>query len=128
MCPMPKPQGIQTPLTYGELRGLAVPRGNKNYTGAVAVAQLLSSDAAIVAVSSAMNLPPVRRDLIKDVPNDASQTAFMHSALIARGWLDPSPKETNGIFESMVEWVLSGKYGPTEAVNNAALSMQRLFQ
>lgn len=125
---LPQAKGQPTPLTFGRLTGLAIPRGTQNYTGAAIVAQLLSGSEAAQRIAEATGLPPVRRDLIRAVPESAAKTAFMQSALIARGWLDPNPAATNGIFQSMVESVLSGKYEPTEATSVAASALQRLFR
>lgn len=124
---LPQAQGQPVPITFGRLTGLAIPRGAKNYTGAAIVAQLLSSTEAAGDIAEDLGLPPVRRDLIKPVPDNAAKTSFMQSALIARGWLDPNPTATNSAFQSMVEWVLSGKYEPSEAVAQAAQTLRRLF-
>ncbi len=124
---LPQAQGETTPLTIGNIEGLAIPRGTKNYTGATIVAQLLSQDAGAGAIAAALGLPPVLRDLITSVPNNPAQSTFMQSALIAHGWLDPDPAATDTIFETMVESVLSGQNQPAEAVAQAALALQQLF-
>jgi multiple sugar transport system substrate-binding protein len=125
--PLPQVGGAPTPVTFGRLTGIAIPRGTRNYQGAARVAELLSGATATGRIAEQFDLPPVRRDLIKPIPDDAAKTAFMQSALIARGWLDPNPTATNDIFGSMVEWVLSGKYVPSESVAAGSLSLQRLL-
>jgi ABC-type glycerol-3-phosphate transport system substrate-binding protein len=125
--PLPQAKGTPVPLTYGRMTALVIPRGTNNYNGAVAIARLLSDAVSTAEIADALGLPPVRRDLITPVPNDANKEAFMQSALLARGWLDPDPKKTDELFRSMVESVLSGQYGPSEAVANAAMALQRML-
>lgn len=128
VAPLPQVKGSPAPLTYGRLTGLAIPRGSRNPRGAAVVAQLLTMPVASKAIAESMGLPPVRRDLIRSVPDNAAKSAFMQSALIAKGWLDPDQGATDRIFESMVESVLSGENEPTEAVSEAAQALQRLFR
>ncbi|MGH7141628.1 MAG: extracellular solute-binding protein [Minisyncoccia bacterium] len=125
---LPQAKGEATPVTFGNLTGLTIPRGAKNYQGAVKIAELLSGDAGASGIASALHLPPVRRDLIAASPTDPNATAFAESALIAHGWLDPDPSGTDSIFQSMIESVLSGQNEPAAAVSQAALALQRLLQ
>ena len=124
---LPQARGETTPLTYGQLAGLAIPRGAKNYQGATIIAQLLSGDKAAGIIADELGLPPVRRDLLAPVASNAAQTAYRQSALIATGWLDPDTSATDGLFKSMVESVLSGANDPTQAVSVAGLALRRLL-
>jgi multiple sugar transport system substrate-binding protein len=123
---LPQAQGGRV-LTYGNIIGLAIPRGAKNPNGALTIAEKLTSTAAVTQFSSALNLSPARRDLIGPVPNDATQTTVLQSALIARGFLDPNPAASESIFKTMVESVLSGQNTPADATQNASQAFQRLF-
>lgn len=124
---LPQARGSSVPLTYGRMSAFVIPRGARNYQGSVTIARLLSGPAPAAAIAESLGLPPVRRDLIKPVPNDASKEAFMQSALLARGWLDPDPLKTNAAFGSMIESVLSGRYVPSEAVSQTSLALQRML-
>ncbi len=122
---MPQAQGGSS-TTFGTMVGLAMPRGAKNPTGALAIAEKLTAAAAAGTVAQAFNLPPVRRDLIQNAPGNAVQQTFMKSALIARAWYDPNPPATDSIFQTMVESVVSGAATPADAVQAAAQAFVRL--
>ena len=124
---VPQAQGSNTSITYGNITGLAIPRGAKNTGGALSIAQKLTAASAITLVAKALGEPPVRRDLIQSVPSDAVQDTFMQSALISRAWFDPNPPATDAIFQTMVESVVSGAAATTDATSAAAQAFSRLL-
>lgn len=125
---VPQIEGNNTKITYGSLVGLSIPKGAKNAQGALDIARKLSGASASGLISKALALPSARRDIVPDTRANAAADIFQQSALIARAWLDPSPQETNAIFKTMIESVVSGKSQPGEAVNNAAQELSRLFK
>ena len=124
---MPQAQGATTDITYGSITGLAIPRGAKNPSGALAMAQKLTAAPAITFVAKSFNEPPVRRDLIQNVPSDAVQQTFMKSALISRAWFDPNPPATDAAFQTMVESVVSGAVATSDATSAGAQAFARLL-
>ena len=125
MARLPQIEG-GSPLTYGRLTGIAISRGAINPTGALEVAKSLSGQSAAAALA-VKGLVPARRDVQVDTSGNAAAAAFAHSALIARGWLDPNPAATEELFKQMVESVLSGGSTPTQAIFDAAQELDRLF-
>lgn len=117
---MPQIQGNASALTYAKILGLSIPRTSMNPRGALLIAQKLSSPPAALALAARTGLPPVRRDIAIDTSENAAMQTFAASALIAQAWLDPSPKETNKIFQTMIESVVSGQKEPQSAVFTAA--------
>ncbi|HYF12820.1 MAG TPA: extracellular solute-binding protein [Candidatus Paceibacterota bacterium] len=124
---VPQIEGNNTRVVYGYLIGLAIPKSSNNIQGALMAAQSLTSKSGISLISGALSLPPVRRDVSVDTSGDAVAGAFVNSALISRGWLDPSPRETDQIFRSMIESVVSGALTPAAAINEGSRSLQDLF-
>ncbi len=125
---LPQIEGNTTHLTYGRMVGLAISRTAPNVAGALIIAQKLSSVVGITAVMQETGGPSVRRDIAQDTSASASATVFAQSALIARGWLDPSPIKTNEIFQTMINSVVNGKSQPSEAVSEASQALQALVQ
>lgn len=126
VAPFPQLQGSTVKSTYGAMLGLAIPRVAANPTGALVIAEGLSSQAGITALSANTILPPVRRDVVVDTSANAAASVFVQSALIARGWLDPDPSKTDDLFASMIQSVVSGKNQPSGAVAEAAQALQVL--
>lgn len=124
------PQAEQTTVksTFGKMDGLAIVKSAKNQSGALYAAPLLTRADVQQALAQALKLPPVRRDLVSVRPHDAVSVAFYDSAIVARGWRDPSPKETDQIFRTMVESIGSGKTQITEALTLAQGSIDKLLQ
>lgn len=124
---VPQLQGAGTLLTYGEMTGLAIPRSARNINGAGVIAQKLTSQLAGATLTQLTGLPSARRDAIPDTSSNAAADTFTRSALMARGWLDPSPRETDPVFKDMVESVISGRSEPATAVSEAAQEFVRLI-
>jgi ABC-type glycerol-3-phosphate transport system substrate-binding protein len=123
---MPQVKGNSSRVTFGRMIGLAIPRTSSNPTGAMTIAIGLSGQTGIASLSSHSTLPPVRRDVTVDTSKNAAASIFIQSSLISRSWLDPDPTKTDGIFNDMVQSVLSGKNQPQEAISNAGQIMQSI--
>ncbi|MDO8548053.1 MAG: extracellular solute-binding protein [bacterium] len=124
---MPQLQGNSAHLTFGQITGLAISRSAANPQGALAVAQSLTNQRASSALTTALFLPPARRDVVVDASNNAAMQTFAQSSLIAHGWLDPAPAQTDALFKTMIESVVSGAQLPAGAVAEGAQALQLLF-
>lgn len=124
---MPQLQGSSVPITFGELTGFAIPRSARNAPGAAVVAQKLTSRNAGALWLQFTGLPSARRDVQIDTSASVSSEVFARSALISRGWSDPSARETDLVFKAMIESVISGRNEPAAAVAEAAQEFDRLM-
>ena len=115
-------------VTFGRLRGVAISRGSKNPSAALAVALKLVSKEAAKALSDILLLPPARRDLLVAKPTDAIFSVFYDAALQSKGWLDPDAALTEIIFRDAIESVTSGRARTLEAVNKASREVEVLIK
>lgn len=127
VAPLPQLSGASVRITYGNLTGLAISRTAHNPQGALVMAEKLASQQASAAAMQAFNLPPVRRDVGVNTSASAAMQVFAASALISRGWFDPSAAATDAIFKGMVNSVITGANDPASAVNEAAQEFMALF-
>ncbi len=127
VAPMPQTDNTKTRVTYGRMYMLAVPRGSENVFGGTTIAVKLAGQQGAGLFASKLGLPPVRRDLLADVPEDSVQSVFADSALISRSWYDPNPTLTESIFKRMIESTVSGQINLNDAVHNGAADFQNLF-
>jgi len=104
--------------TYARMYAFAYPKNGKNVSGAIEATFLLVNADRAEILPEAWNLPSARRDVLSS-PKDGAAEIFRRSAIIARGWFDPSPAATERIFERMIESVTAGSASPKEAVNRA---------
>ena len=125
---LPQVRDSRTVSTFGRMQAAAISRTAQNPEGALLVAQKLSEPAIAAGIANAFGLPPVRRDLLRDVPEDAAQSVFAQSALVARGWLDPNPTRSDEVFKAMIESVVSGRLPLGDAIGNGANSLEALLR
>ncbi|HEY6021743.1 MAG TPA: extracellular solute-binding protein, partial [Candidatus Paceibacterota bacterium] len=124
---LPQLKGSSLQVTYGTLLGLATSRTAHNLSGAMVVAQKLTSPTAVGILTSQTGLPPVRRDVQANTVASAAATVFVQSSLISRGWTDPDAATTNGIFKTMIDSTVSGQNTPAQAVSDAAQEFGQLL-
>ena len=122
---MPQLQ-VGSKSTYGKITALAIPRAARNVAGAASVAQKLTGASAAAALAAYTGMPSARRDVVLDTSASSVSDVFAQSALIARGWVDPSQRETDAVFKTMIESVVSGAGEPSGAVSEAAQEFVRL--
>lgn len=115
-------------VTFGKLYGLAALKSSKNLTGALFVQSQMTNRTAAARLSNITGLTPVRNDLLTTVPTDAFLPVIYRSAIIARSFFDPNPKQTDAIFQSMVSAVTSGRLSATDAVSKANKSLQDILK
>jgi ABC-type glycerol-3-phosphate transport system substrate-binding protein len=124
---VPQIKGTSAKITIGEIDGLATLKSSKNPAAAFLVENLMTESDYISKLTEQTFLPPVRRDILGNKPGDAYMNVFFDSALMSRGWIDPSPSETNAIFGELIENVVSGRLRISEAVTNADGQIARLL-
>ena len=116
-----------TKSTFGKFYGIALMKQSDNVGGAFQAAFALSGAQAGQLWSDKFLLSPVRRDLLAQKPTDAFKSIFYTEALIAHGFLDPSPTETDGILGTMISDIASGRRGVSQAVGEADTRLQNLI-
>lgn len=124
---VPQATNAKVKLTFGKMYGIATPTASKNPNGAIYAMLALSGKDVLGNLSTRTGLPPVRRDLISIRPTEAVSSVFYDSALLASAWRDPSPRETNSLFMTMVETVTSGRSSMNEALAVAERRMSELL-
>jgi ABC-type glycerol-3-phosphate transport system substrate-binding protein len=125
---VPQTRGTHRKLTFGRMQGLAILKSSNVLSADMAAVMLLSNKDVVASVSSALNLPPVRRDLLAQKPKDSSLSVFYDSALLSAGWLDPSPSDTNATFSEIVQDIVSGRRKITAAVDNGNTELTQILK
>lgn len=123
----PQIKGSSFKSTGARVTGLAISAFSKNQNTAFIAAGRMTSGNFAAKLAQNLGVAPARRDLLSQKPTDAYYPVFYTSALYAKSWLDPSPKDTNDIFRRMIEGVLSGSLRPDEAVLDAGAKMSLLL-
>lgn len=122
------PQGNPTGgnKTFAKMYALGITSNSVSPESAYNAVQKLTSPVALTALAERRVLPPVRRDMLADIPQNFYAPVFYSSALASRGVLDIDPEQTTPIFKEMIESVLSSRSRVGEAVNKAQAQMEVL--
>lgn len=127
VAPMPQIKNSNFKLTGARVTGLAISAFSKNITTAFLAASLMATGDFASKFSVATGVPPARRDLLATIPQDAYSPIFFSSALYAKSWLDPLPKDTDNIFGGMINSVLSGNLSVADAIKDANAKLSLLL-
>lgn len=128
VSPLPQPATAQIKNAYGLIYSLIVPRGAKNPVGAYQVAALLSNPAEQSIAADATGLAPVNLSVLATAPIDPVNTIAASEALYTRGWLSPTPADTDSIFSGMINNVISGRLTLQAALGSAERALSALLQ
>lgn len=125
---LPQPGTATTKSAYGLLYSFMIPRGTKNASGAYQAAALLSSSDMQTLASQTTGLAPASLTALSTQPTDPLLVVAYGEALYARGWLSPSPADTDSIFSSMITGVISGRLTIDTALSAASNALSALLQ
>lgn len=125
---VPQVRSSGNSVTYGNLTGLAISETSTNIAGAMQVVFALTEDSVLQGVSEVTGLSSVSRILLLERPSDPFKVIFADAALQSKAWLDPNINETNLIFKTMIESVVSGRLRVDGAVNVAHQELENLLR
>ncbi len=125
--PFPQIKNASFKLTGAHVLGLVISAFSKNPSTALTAAGLMSNGDFASKLTNALFVPPARRDLLGAKLTDSFFPVFYNSALYAKSWLDPSPKDSDDIFRSMIDKVLSNSFSPDDAVKDASSKLGLLL-
>jgi len=120
MAPVPRPGTLETRVAYGRLYAFAIPKASQNAVGAERTAYLLTGVDVLPALARSLNMAPAQRQLLVPAQGDLFEGVYYPEALIAQGWLSPSPQKTDDLFATMVQSVTSGRQATVEAIGTLA--------
>jgi ABC-type glycerol-3-phosphate transport system substrate-binding protein len=124
----PFPQlDLNSKFTSSKVTGVAISSASKNLNTAFVVASKMATGDFAQKLSLALQIPPVRRDLLAIKPADTYGPLFYDSALFAKSWLDPSSPGTNNIFRLMVDGVISNNTTSRQAITDASAKLDLLL-
>ncbi len=127
MAPIPQPQTSAQKLTYGKAYAFAVPKASKNIIGAETVAFALANPSLAATVAQSLFMAPATRASLTPAADDRYAPVYYPQALIARGWLSPSPADTDRIFSTMISSITSGRTTIGQALSEANQSIDAAF-
>jgi ABC-type glycerol-3-phosphate transport system substrate-binding protein len=119
MAPVPQPARSTARTTYGLAYALAIPKTSQNPNGAYAAALALADRNSELNAAYALSMVPAARAALIPSSEDRFQPVYFPEALVARGWLSPSPAVTDSIFGAMIGNITSGRLDVSGALTTA---------
>ena len=113
-------------VDYGQMYSIGISKISKNLSGAIGVANLLTSKELAPRILG-INYAPVRRDLLAQKPkDDAEKTLLFNSAIISKTFFDPDASQTNKLLLKTVDQINAGTRDISsgiEAINSSLQTM-----
>lgn len=125
-APLPQPATASIKRAYGLVYALMIPRGAANPEGAFQAAVSLTGASRSAALHT--GLAPAALTELTAPPDDPLAEAAYAETLYTRGWLSPSPADTDAVFSAMIIDVISGRSTPEAALASAERSLTSLLQ
>lgn len=125
---VPQAENATALRNYGTFYGLGIVKSSQNRVGAYTAAMRVASPDLVSTITEALRITPVARSLFGGTNDELYGKIFEESALVARGWLDPAPRETRGVFKAMVEEITFGRGDAVEAVGGAVTALDELYK
>jgi ABC-type glycerol-3-phosphate transport system substrate-binding protein len=131
---VPQKRTTSNKLTFGKMIGISMLNNSSNKLGAAKLIEMLTGGGAtkdttyVQRMSDGLNLPPAHRILLAKKPKGISPSMllFYDAALISRSWPDPSPNETDRIFQTAVDSVLSSKLVVDQAISSLQSQLEQI--
>jgi ABC-type glycerol-3-phosphate transport system substrate-binding protein len=128
IAPIPQIKGSNAKATYAKVTGIGILISTQSFENSLSAAMALAGGEFAKTYSSILGIAPARRDLLfQKQPEEVFSPIVNSSALFAKSWLDPSPRDTNNIFRKMIENVISNTSNVTEALVDAQGKMSLLL-
>ena len=127
VAPLPQIRNFSTKTTSAHAVGIALLSSAKNFNTALTAATLMATGDFASKFAAVEGKTPARRDLLAVKQIDAFSPVFYNSALYAKSWLDPSPKDTDNIFRIMIDGVLSNSMSVENAISDASSKLNILL-
>lgn len=127
MVEVPQAQTASVRRTYGTFYGLALVRASRNKNDAFRAMQLFGNGENSRRLAQSLQMAPAHRAQAMAGSNDIYGRIAYTSAIVARGWLNPAPSQTDDIFARMVEDVLANRATPGSAASDAASRLRDVY-
>lgn len=125
---LPQPQSAPSKKTFGNVYSFSILGSSQNKSGAFGTISLLTSAGIEKMASDLTGLPPADRSLLSVNPGTAAGDVFFRSALWTKNWLDPNPAQTDFIFKTAVDSIVTGKSRPVDAAGVMTNQMDEILR
>ena len=116
---VPQQRDAEIKSTFANVYGFALMKLSPNLSDSFRQITVLTSAEAVKILTGLSNLPPIRRDVAQDAPDQNYMEIFYQSAVISDTWPDPDNIATDAAYKSAIDQIL--------LTNNPAGAMRYLL-
>ena len=128
---VPQKRGSDMRLTYGKMVGIGLLDSSRNQFGAMKVISLLSGAHGSIEyplrISEGLKLPPTHRALLSSIPDDVHMSVFYEAANVSSSWPDPASTQTDRVFETAIEGLLSNRFQADVAITTLERQLEQII-
>jgi ABC-type glycerol-3-phosphate transport system substrate-binding protein len=123
------PQGGGDTLrrTYGNFYGFTRVRGARNPADALTVLSVLAGASIGGEIAKYAGMAPAYRGLVAAGSDDTYGRVIYESAIIARGWINPSHAQTQLVMSDSIAGVNENRFSPSSAASNMTGQISALY-
>lgn len=125
---VPQVRNFTHKTTFGKIGGMAVLKTSPSKMQATFVAQIFASAEVAKIIADSMSIPSPHRAGLSGLVKDPNIQIFNASALISKTWSDPNSAQTDTIFQTAIDSVLSGQAVVGGAVSRANIELSALLK
>lgn len=115
-------------LTVGRVYGIAAVKNSSKISAAfLASLELALVDHESSELADSLNLAPVLRSSLSNLPADPMLQVFYREAQVCRVWADPSEVKTTIVFKELIDNVSSGKLSTDRALSEAVKALRLII-
>jgi len=127
VAPIPQKTGT-TPVTYGDFMGISIVKNSQKVPDAFQTLIVITRPEVANILSSIIDLPPARRDVLSQSQSSAHIETFYSSAVWAKSFFDPYPEQTDEVFGDMIGLYTTGQSGVGESIDVANSKLEIIYE
>ncbi len=126
---IPQIRDAKQKRVFSKMYGIAIVKNSKLIPVAFQAMNTMTDAERLKIMETITNLPPVRRDLLSNIPTtDSYKEIFYKSAIWSKGFYDVDSKAIDTIFGRMIESITSGRSKISEALSDASDNINYLIE
>jgi len=125
---MPQVRNSTRKTTFGKIGGIAVLKASPSKMQSFFVAQIFGGTEVGKLIADSIGTPSPHRGALSGIVKDPNVQIFNASALISKTWSDPNSAQTDKIFQTAIDSVLSGQAVIGDATSRANTELAALLK
>jgi ABC-type glycerol-3-phosphate transport system substrate-binding protein len=125
---LPQSRSSAEKTAFGRMSFISILNASDDIQSAFLTLNKITEPDNAAFLADLLKLPPVRREVLTEVPDSAEKDVLNASALIVKPFIDPNKLATHNILQTMIESAVVGVSSISSAVDRANAELNALLQ